>query len=534
MSRLNQVLIDNNNAQQGIKPKEKRNINIPTYNTNGKTVNPEKKEIQKRISITIFIITILTLFIYLPGPLMKLFSKEDTQSGYTVNLNAGAIKLVNDMFSMSPSEDFDNDGLENDKEQNIEMTNPWDIDSDGDGASDYYELYISKTSPNTYDDKLVIEEQKKQDKAGGKTVSTPYRMGNVILWADDYNSKALGGVIDSVNGYNFNNFTGYAQFPEDIEIYAYGVKDGIRTLLPYKKEENAWRIENIEVVEIYTEKLEEIVELNLFSHPVYLDSNAFTKGIAAILPDNGFITAIEKTRMDVEPDTRKDTTASIVKPDYNEKNSDRFKQNSISLANLQYVRSMIDKDRCVAVSLYNMNDGEYIGIIYGYTFDGNLLVADPSTLKPIGSININEVGRKMLDDEDTFILHSYFTWSGLGFSSKKYDRISFFAIADSSGTYMTPDLDMKKNAEETQNQSQSSEQSSEDIVTEKLTENTETITEITTEQTTETKTPESTPTERITETTTEASTTAPPTTYTPKKNTAQQKKKETLDSPIIK
>ena len=41
---------------------------------------------------------------------------------------------------------------------------------------------------------------------------------------------------------------------------------------------------------------------------------------------------------------------------------------------------------------------------------------------------ITEVGTKLLDDDDGFTLHTYFTWKGLGFSSSRYDRISFINI----------------------------------------------------------------------------------------------------------
>ena len=538
MSRLNQVISENSKAQNGIKAKEKRNIEIPVYDVTGKMVNPEKKLMKKRITLILLIIAGFLGFIYIPGIIINLLESTETDANYIVSVDSASIKRCNELLATSLSDDFDNDGIENDKED-IENINPWNSDTDSDGASDYYELYVSKTSPNTYDKSLAIDEQKKLDEQSGKSVSSPYKMGNVILWADDYESKALGGTIESVNGFHFNQFTGYAQFPYDKQIYAYGVKDGIRTLLPYSETENAWRIENYESVEIYQEPLDEVVELNLFFHPFYLSSNTFTKGIARLLPSKGFIAATKKTRMDVEPDTRKNITAPIVKPSYDIEDNSRFKMNTVSLSNLQYVRSMIDEGRCIAVSLYDMSDGEYIGIIYGYTYDGDLLIADAQSLKPIGTIEIEEVGRKMLVDEGSFVLHSYFDWKGLGFSSASYDRLSFFAVADATGTSLTPDMDINNGDSSnitnqitpentTTNSSENSVLSTETTIEQTTTVTTEQTTEITTEQTTQTQE----------EPTTESASTKVPSTQAPKKNnppSTQVPKKEPnlLDIPEI-
>ena len=341
--------------------------------------------------------------------------------------------------------------------------------------------------------------------------------------------------METLHGYIFHDFKGYAQFPNDTDIYVYEFKNGARTLLPYLKEENAWRIDNSGLVEVYQEPLEEIVELDLFFHPFYLSSNFFTKAVSFILPQKGLFAASKKTVKDIDPDTNMPTTAEINTPVYESETSECLKHNTNSLSDLKYVYSMIDENKCVPVSLYNQNDGEYIGIIYGYTYNGDLLIADPNSLEHIDTIMITEVGTKLLDDDDGFTLHTYFTWKGLGFSSSRYDRISFINI---------PAITEEKNDIQQETAEPTNEYIEEQLpATEDLTTENEALTEENTESaSTETQTTESPSTEEpitseIDESTTETTINDAniiKNTHPTKNTNVENTESNTLDTPSIK
>lgn len=436
MSRLNKVISDTNKAQnQTIINKPKKNTTIPQYNSYGRVVKAEKSKRQKRLLAFSVMMSVLLIFIYVPPIFINKANNQNTNP-YIVQVDPYAIQLSNTRLSTSPTEDFDNDGIDNSREI-TENSNPWSNDTDFDGCSDYYELTVSKTSVYEYEANTIIGIQNKMDSDNNKQVSSPYKMDNVILWPNDINSRALGGVIKTYSGYYFYNYTGYAQFPNSENCYAYGIKGDTRVKLDYLEDENAWEINGVNEVEIYNEPLEEVIEYKLFTKTFYSKVNGFNNVMNFILPDNGFVAARKRTIKDVEPDTSHSTTAEIVAPEFDYNNTDRFATNTNSLANLQYVREMINNNKCVAVSLFDENDGEYIGIVYGYTYSGDLLIADYKTLEPIGKIYITEIGRKIIDKDTTFEYDTIFAWKGLGFSSSSIDRISFFAVSDSNINNMT-------------------------------------------------------------------------------------------------
>lgn len=173
-----------------------------------------------------------------------------------------------------------------------------------------------------------------------------------------------------------------------------------------------------------------MIEFQFFKYPVYAPSNVVTDILAKILPDNGFITATSKMKMDIEPDTNKNVITDIKKPAYNSSDDYRFTINSNTLNDLLFVRESIAEDNsCIAMSLFNKDDGEYLGIIYGYTAEGDLLIADMDTLKPVGTLKISESARKMMNETGEIVSVSYFDFEGFGFSSQNGDRISFFAAS---------------------------------------------------------------------------------------------------------
>lgn len=103
------------------------------------------------------------------------------------------------------------------------------------------------------------------------------------------------------------------------------------------------------------------------------------------------------------------------------------------LKDYSYVIRTLDRGLCVAVSMYSPNVGEAEGVIYGYTPDGDLLVADPGSLKAAGTIHITEYAMRMMGRDGQIGQHTWFEWEGLGFDSlRNGDRIVFGASSASS------------------------------------------------------------------------------------------------------
>lgn len=343
MSRLNKVLQQNNVTEHKKKKAKQKKTVMPVYDMTGKTITPEKKRRENRIAVAVIVVTVLLSFLYLPGLFIE-DNKEIVNTNAAVKIDSTAIRKSNTALRNNAEEDFDGDGLTN-AEESTYGTDPWQIDTDNDGLTDYCEIKITKTAPDSVDDNLV-DAQTKLDKANEKNVGSPYKIGNVILWAEDYSSKSFGSVVETSSGaYHFCYFNGYAQFPESAGKYAYRIKDGVRTALPYREAENAWKITSGDIVEIYEKPLEKVVEFQFFKYPVYAPSNVVTDILAKILPDNGFITATSKMKMDIEPDTNKNVITDIKKPAYNSSDDYRFTINSNTL-NVRFLKLIQQDKQC--------------------------------------------------------------------------------------------------------------------------------------------------------------------------------------------
>lgn len=434
MSRLKEVMMQNGATSEGKEKGRKgggkksgRNVAVPLYDMSGKAVMPERKRRKARAACFLLLLSVLAGFIYLPQFIIK--DTGDVSGQKESGMDSASIRLSNNALRDNPNEDFDGDGLSNAEEERL-GTDPWEIDTDGDGATDYCEAHVTNTNP-TVKDGILVDAQTKQDEQKGKKVSSPYKIGNVILWADDYESKALGSVAETENGYRFCGFNGYVQFCGEPDSYAYRLHDGVRTLLPYRKNENVWKVADGDFVELHKEKLKEIIEFSFFNHALYADSDKITDILAKILPDRGFITAVKKTDMDVEPDIRDNVETEIKRPSFDSSDLSRFMDEGSTLNDLQRVRESIsEQESCVAISLFNAKKGERIALVYGYTSDGGLLLADINTLKPAGILAVTEKARKIMDETGALVSYPYFDFEGFGFSSSVGDRISFFAFSE--------------------------------------------------------------------------------------------------------
>ena len=422
-NRLDDMLRAEKKHKKQERTKKIKEKPVPVYNTKGKVITPSVLGRRKRRMTAAMVFVVLVIFLYLPGYFMHGQTVQDTAA----ETDASAIRLSNNILRNSPNEDFDGDGLMNGQE--IERhTDPWDIDTDKDNLMDSYEAMTASSDPIRQDKNIIIDIQTRQDKEKSKSVSSPYKTQNVILWADDYQSKAKGSIVETRRGYNICGFNGYAQFPESKGKYAYKLEDGIHTLLPYRTEENAWRVQDGQVIELFDEKLESAVRLGVFSWHTYMEDSWLSKTITLILPDKGFLTAKTIMKIDADPDTSDAVIVDIKKPVFDSNDSYRFTVNTTSLDSYQYVLATLENGKeCIAVSLYNKDKGEYMGIIYGHDGRGGLYVADMDTLRHAGVLHIKEKAKKIVDKEGNIVSQLYFDFSGFGFSSAAGDRISFFA-----------------------------------------------------------------------------------------------------------
>ena len=416
MSKLNKILATNQK-----KPvKEQVRYNVPTYTAGGGVKRVEKKRKKKGWIIGGVITVSILGFLYIPG----FFMKEEFNPLIVQTEIANSTALRNTVLRDYPNADFDNDGVSNSDEVNVYGTDPWLMDTDGDGASDLYEIKVANTDPTTQND-LLSQIQKNLDNEKGDHMETPFRNNNVLLWADNYYSKSHGGVIQTTTGYYFNEFTGYAQFAE--KGYAYRYENNIHTLLEYREEEDVWKIAGNYDVEIYTDKLIEYEEISLFGLKFHPRRNFITDVIDFVLPQKGFITAKRITILDMEAKSG-GVYANVQQIPFDTNDGFRFTRNNISLNDLAYVRSCVESDMCVLVSLYNSSIGEYIGVVYGYDYYGNLLIADKDNLSPVGKIYITEKAVRIINGSGQMESMGCFDFYGLGFSSDN-TKISFFATA---------------------------------------------------------------------------------------------------------
>ena len=118
-----------------------------------------------------------------------------------------------------------------------------------------------------------------------------------------------------------------------------------------------------------------------------------------LLPSKGgLINCYRAAVIDTQPKTKGDITATLRSPLIDRTDSSRLGINTNSLKDLSWLRKQIEANECVAVSLYSSNVGEAIGIVYGYTKEGDLLVADEN-LNPVGTLKITECAMNMMDKD---------------------------------------------------------------------------------------------------------------------------------------
>lgn len=412
--------------QKTLADKPKNNeFDIPEY-VIGKTRKKKKKEgkIPKGLKVFLAIFTVLCAFIYIT-PLFFLPSSDALLPSATVSCDDSMLQAAIAYRSNNPDVDFDGDGLTNEQELTNE-TNVYGIDNDGDYVTDYAELYLTKTNPRFADDAIV-----QYIRSLGGEANEPFKVHNVIMWADDYSSKAVGSVVPLRDGYKFSNFDGWVQFPEG--KFAYQVVNGYQKAL--KENTNGqFYVSSAKtdvVVRVYDKPLETQVQLSLFGNDIYFADSAFGTALSTVLPSYGTfpITCQKVATADIDGTNNETATVNqIVIVDGNtlqELSDERFGRNQNSLEDLSFVFSEIDNEKNVIVSLFSPMAGEAFVEVYGYTNKDNLLIADPLTGKGLGYININVCSSKLLDSSETIQQYEWFEFNACGFNSANKHRISF-------------------------------------------------------------------------------------------------------------
>ena len=379
----------------------------------------KKKELNKKIIKYTAIcgcIAVVLGAIYVPQYFIK-----DNEDSIEVKLNVGAVTEYNAALKNASEEDWDKDGVINSIEQQKGLS-VWNADSDGDGFSDYYEL--SNNLKANEKDQSLTDMMKTILKSKDEKYDMAYKVNGVVLWADDIKSRTYGRVIRTPDGgYQFTNFKGYAQFPEG--TCAYRIKNGKHVKLKYRKKEDAYYIKEDELVYVYDSKPDMVNRITFFGKSFYTSDNFFTKILSGIFPDKGVIIASSRmASIDADNELAGSTVVSSVgKATYTDK-INRFSANTNTLDDLVTLRSLIQNNQAVPVSFYSDKKGEYLGIVYGYTRNGDLIIADYYSKDYVGILNIGYTAETLYNGND-ITQKEIFTFSGLGFISENGDRINF-------------------------------------------------------------------------------------------------------------
>lgn len=394
---------------------------IPTY-----TIAKQHRKIPKPFFIIFTVVLLLFTTIYLPP---MVISEPDTSAHTSVDLrlsaNPNAMEWALTYLRNNPEMDFDGDGLVNETELSYN-TGVYLIDNDDDGTTDYAELYLTETNPCVYDES-VINFVKQADIKTGSPVNKPFKLHDVILWADDYESKARGGVIPLADGsYNFYRFEGWCQFPDDAQ-YAYKVVNGVQQALE-KNESGYFYIDSKELmnVRVYQTKPEACYLVRLLSNEFTIGDSTLGKVLSTVLPSKGYGLIVCKPALVNDFDGTWEETAVKNAPTakkLGEYSEERFGRDQQSLADLSTIFSEINSGRNVIVSLMSHEIGEVFVEVYGYTNRNNLLICDPETGDDYGALNIKVVGERVLDQTGSIVSYEHFIFTGCGYSSAARHRL---------------------------------------------------------------------------------------------------------------
>jgi len=407
-------------------------VALPTY-----SLVKKKHKVPVIVPVLVCIGLIIFSTIYLP-PL--LIDEPDMMTRPSVDLrnsaDRNAMEWAQTYMRNYPEEDFDGDGLTNEQELNA-GTGVYLIDNDFDGTTDYAELYLTETNP-CYADNSAINFVQQSDAKTGSVVNTPFKVHDVVMWADDYYSKTRGSVIPLADGsYTFFRFQGWAQFPSDAQ-YAYKAVNGTQVAL--KRNENGYFYidsKSVTNVRLYNKEPESCYVVSLLGERYMLPNNFGSRLLFILLPNNGFgLITVKKTLVNDLDATWSEVavvndivTMRISKDSYGQ---ERFGRNDLAVTDLSDIFARIDSGNNVIISLMSHEVGEVFLEVYGYTNRNNLLICDPRTGETFGVINIDVVGERVLDQSGTIAAYEHYEFSGCGYSSAARHRLTIVGSVDSS------------------------------------------------------------------------------------------------------
>lgn len=378
----------------------------------------KKRELNKKLlksGCIAAVVLALVGFIYIP----QFFIKENKTNETNVNKNASAIGEYNTALKTAGNEDWDNDGVINSLEQ-YKLTNEWKADTDGDGYTDVYELN-SNSNPAENNHSLT-DTMKDYLSSRGEKYDMAFKINDVTLWADDIKSRTYGYVVPTPDGgFEFTNFKGYAQFSAG--TVAYKIENGKHIRLKYRKKEDAYYINGDCTVYVYESPLKMTNKVTFFNSSFYTSDNLVTKALSFILPDKGFIASERMASVDAETDYIQNTIITNISKVSIPEDINKFSKNNTSLTDMAMLRKLLSSNNPIVVSLYDKDEGEYLGIVYGFTKSGNLLIADYYSKKSVGELKVHYTAETTYDGQ--FNQREYFNFEGLGFNSKDGDRIRF-------------------------------------------------------------------------------------------------------------
>lgn len=374
----------------------------------------------------IILIGLVTATIHIPC-LLWYEPVESNESSFTIPLDSAGIRYMLEYAKDHPGDDFDQDGLTN-AEETSHGTDPRDPDTDSDGISDYAEVHLYNTHPCEADtglkdltEKLLLEKN--------TSYNSPYKIHDVILWADTLEDRSSGTVIPTIRGYRFCNFHGWAQFPE--QSYAYKVANGYHIPLTWRETENAWRIDDDSEIELYSSKLETAYILTVFGHTYRVVPGTLSDIFGFLLPkEHSFITFREVVLQD---NSTSEINATVTEPymvNIPSGNLSRYSEHTNQFSALTEVYSSILSGKSVTVSLQSPSNGEALLVAYGYTEFGDLLLADRNGNKNDSEgdpliLSIHENAAITVDQNGELRQREFFGFSGMGFDSTHGDKIHF-------------------------------------------------------------------------------------------------------------
>lgn len=420
-----------NRMKQSVEAREA--LVIPTY-----SLEKKKRHVPKWVMIVSTVALAIFVTIYLPPMLI-----EEPNLTYRASVDMRqdadrqAMELAQVYLRNNPDADFDNDGLTNEAELNA-GTGVYIPDNDNDGTTDYAELYLTETNP-IMADTSAIDFVMNADNKTGSAVNTPFKVHDVVMWADDYTSKARGGAIKLSDGsYNFYHFKGWVQFPE-APVAAYKAVNGIQIKLE-KNENGYFYIDDSSLVNvrIYTEQPQACHLISFWGKGYQIPDNFFGKALSFIFPSKGFGLITCKPALVNDFDGTWDETAvanDIIKVRLGNFSETRFGRDQQLLTDLSTIFAHIDDGDNVIIQLMSHEVGEIYLEVYGYTNRNNLLVCDPTTGENLGVINISVIGERYLDQSGTITNYEHFYFDGCGYNSASRHRITILDTVNANKTY---------------------------------------------------------------------------------------------------